>query len=479
MKKLAFQFILLMILTTAFVPTLLAAKYRPISQIVATDTRLTLFNQLAHKTGLYNQLDQHGTFTLFAPTDTALKALGTATLQQLQGDPTTLRQILLHHLVFSSYRTKELANVTMLRSSLGEMLTINHNGNAIQINGKINLIVTDIMAENGIVHLVDAVIIPQSHTFTPAPKHTQNAPDISVPPVVDMNRTTLYTVLKRDPQFSQFVALIEQTGQVNVLNLHGEFTVFAPTNAALATLSPEQLAIFKEELLVREFLHYHVVMGAYPRQALLGDKWVTSTLNKGIRVNGSNSGVILNNQAHVVQTEKSADNGFVHAIDRPLVLPQGKYTRFPVKPETVSDSISEVLRKDSRFQTFSELLETASLDWKLAHKGAFTVLAPTDEAFRDLPKDWPERWLENHTFLRRLLNNHISEGTMVGGNLRLDNTITALSGWQLSTGVNSRGQTVLTDKNGKEIIVTVTDIQASNGVIHVIDTVIVGNEGGR
>ena len=68
---------------------------------------------------------------------------------------------------------------------------------------------------------------------------------------------------------------------------------------------------------------------------------------------------------------------------------------------------------------------------------------------------------------------------MVGGNLRLNNTITALSGWQLQTGVNSRSQTVLRDKNGKEILVTVTDIQASNGVIHIIDTVVVGNEGGR
>ena len=479
MKKVLLQFILLIILATVFVPNMLAANYRPISQIVATDTRLTKFNQLAQLTGLTNQLDQHGPYTLFAPTDAALNALGTDTLQQLQANPTALRQIVLHHLVYGSYRTKELLATTSLRTALGKTITITPAGTTIRINDNINLVTSNIMAENGIVHLIDAIILPEGQGFQPAPPPEQNAPDVSVPPVVDINRNTIYTVLKRDPQFSQFVALIEQTGQVNVLNLHGKFTAFAPTNAALATLTPEQLAMFKDEAVLRQFLLYHVVMGAYNTQGLMGDKWVTSTLNKGIRVNGNNNGIVLNNQARVVQTEKSADNGFIHAIDRPLTLPSGKYTRFPVKPEHVADSISEVLRKDSRLQTFSELIETASLDWKLATKGAFTVLAPTDEAFRDLPNYWPERWLENHTFLRRLLNNHISEGTMVGGNLRLNNTITALSGWQLQTGVNSRSQTVLRDKNGKEILVTVTDIQASNGVIHIIDTVVVGNEGGR
>jgi transforming growth factor-beta-induced protein len=173
--------------------------------------------------------------------------------------------------------------------------------------------------------------------------------------------------------------------------------------------------------------------------------------------------VILNGEVVVIITDVEASNGVIHVIDA-VLLPQ--------IDEPMAMDIVETAIADGRFSTLVTALSEAGLVETLQSEGPFTVFAPTDEAFAQLPEGTLEALLqpENKQQLIDILLYHVVAGKVMASDvLSLDGQLvdTALEGKQISVEV-SDGSVLL---NG-EVMVIITDVEASNGVIHVIDAVL-------
>ncbi|MBD0347001.1 MAG: fasciclin domain-containing protein [Coleofasciculus sp. Co-bin14] len=139
----------------------------------------------------------------------------------------------------------------------------------------------------------------------------------------------------------------------------------------------------------------------------------------------------------------------------------------PASNSTTSGSIVEVAASNGSFKTLTAALKAAGLDQTLASGGPYTVFAPTDEAFAALPEGVVEELLkpENKEMLAKVLTYHVVAGENTSGSLKTGETMT-LEGAPVQVKV-SEGSVMVNDAN-----VVQADIKASNGVIHVIDKVI-------
>ena len=138
----------------------------------------------------------------------------------------------------------------------------------------------------------------------------------------------------------------------------------------------------------------------------------------------------------------------------------------PVRAQQTKDIVDTAVAAGS-FTTLAKALTAADLVATLKGPGPFTVFAPTDEAFAKLPAGTVENLLkpENQAMLRRVLTYHVVPGKVMAADVVKVSSAKAVSGDTLA--INAKGGTVMVDKAR----VVKTDIAASNGVIHVVDTV--------
>ena len=267
-----------------------------------------------------------------------------------------------------------------------------------------------------------------------------------------------------DGGFNTLVAALDAADLVETLSGDGTFTVFAPTDDAFAAL-PEGML---EELLVdpetlKQILLYHVVGDVVMAETVV-------TLDEAETLEGSMvaidvvDGNVFLNDSQVTSTDIEASNGVVHVIDKVLV---------PVMQEAVSNetleeskSIAEIAVAGG-FNTLVAALSAADLVETLSGDGAFTVFAPTDDAFVALPEGMLEGLLADTESLTQILLYHVV------GDVVMADTVVTLD--EAETLEGSKVEIEVVD--GKVFVndsqVTSTDIEASNGVIHVIDKVLV------
>ena len=255
--------------------------------------------------------------------------------------------------------------------------------------------------------------------------------------------------------FKTLVTAIKAAGLVDTLKGDGPFTVFAPTDEAFAKLPSgtlNDLLNNKEQL--KAVLLYHVVPGKVMAADVVKLSSAKTALGQELNIK-SCSGVHVN-EATVVQADVKASNGVIHVIDS-VLLPE--------------NDVIEVARAAGSFKTLLTALEAADLTEALRGNGPFTVFAPTDEAFGDLPKGTVESLLNDIPKLKSILTYHVVPGkAMVADVVQMD--------WAKTL----QGQSVKVSTTGGVKVdnarVLQTDILASNGVIHVIDTVILPRPGG-
>ncbi len=255
--------------------------------------------------------------------------------------------------------------------------------------------------------------------------------------------------------FNTLAAALKAAGLVGALQGAGPFTVFAPTDEAFAKLPAGTVeTLLKPENRDRliAVLTYHVVPGAVPASKVVGLSNAT-TLN-GQRANIEvRSGKVYVDNALVTATDIDCTNGVIHVIDT-VILPETK-------------NIVEVADAAGSFGTLLAAAKAAGLAGVLSTGGPFTVFAPTDAAFAKLPAGTVESLLkpENREKLAAILKYHV-----VAGRVYADQALAAGSALTLegSTVKIKSGRGGATVQNAR--IVT-TDIQAVNGVVHVIDTV--------
>jgi uncharacterized surface protein with fasciclin (FAS1) repeats len=256
-------------------------------------------------------------------------------------------------------------------------------------------------------------------------------------------------------KFNTLAAALKAAGLVETLQGKGPFTVFAPTDEAFAALpkgTVETLLKPENKAQLTAILTYHVVHA----EVLAKDVRTGSvaTVN-GQRVDlNADGGSVTIDSATVTATDVLATNGVIHVIDR-VMMPSEK-------------SVVQTAVDAGQFKTLALLLEKAGLVDALSGKGDFTVFAPTDEAFAKLPKETVESLLkpENKGTLADILKYHVLTSRVFSDAAAKGATAKTLEGSTLTT----KGEYSTVMVNNAKVVKA--DIDASNGVIHVIDTVI-------
>ena len=267
--------------------------------------------------------------------------------------------------------------------------------------------------------------------------------------------------------FPTLVAAVQAAGLVDVLSGDGPFTVFAPTEEAFAAaldalgMSPAEL-LGNTELLTA-VLTYHVLPLEAPAEVVVTlDGQSVATVNGAEVTVTIDGGTVRVNDATVVTTDIEASNGIIHVIDTVLVPPD------LMGP----GSIVEVAVGSGAFPTLVAAVQAAGLVDVLSGDGPFTVFAPTEEAFAaalDALGMSPAELLGNTELLTAVLTYHV---------LPLEapaEVVVTLDGQSVAT-VNGAEVTVTIDGGTVRVndaTVVTTDIEASNGIIHVIDTVLI------
>lgn len=254
--------------------------------------------------------------------------------------------------------------------------------------------------------------------------------------------------------FKTLAAALTEADLIGALKGKGPFTVFAPTDEAFAKLpkgTVESLLKPENRDMLISILTYHVVPGELDAGEVLGSKTLT-TLN-GQRVDISKDDASIDGVS-IVKTDIECSNGIIHVIDE-VILP-------------TSDSILDIASSAGSFNTLAAALEAADLVDALSGKGPFTVFAPTDEAFAALPEGTLETLLkpENKDKLRSILLYHVVEGRVYADQAIDAGEAATLQGGEVTI-KKSWGNVKVNDAK-----VVTPDIEASNGVIHVIDRVI-------
>ncbi len=271
-----------------------------------------------------------------------------------------------------------------------------------------------------------------------------------------ISEMTIAQYASTEANFSILVQALSKANLVNVLNGEGNFTVFAPTNEAFNALFA-QLGVNGIEDLSAEaltpILLYHV-LGEEKKSNMLTEGYY-STLSpaqgnySALKV-GLTGGVKLNKETSVIVADVDVINGVIHAIDKVLL------------PPTVVD---HAINNDS-FSILVQAVVKAGLAETLQGAGPFTIFAPTNEAFQALFTALGVSGVNDLTAeqLTPILLYHV-----VSGNVR-SNQLTAGSVTTLNGNINVT--LTPTPKINDTADIIATDVQAGNGVIHVIDEVL-------
>jgi uncharacterized surface protein with fasciclin (FAS1) repeats len=301
MKKILFSFILTILSLVSF------AQNSVVDIIVGSADHDTL-EAAVIAAELADDLSGPGPFTVFAPTDDAFAALPAGTIETLLADPTgTLAQILLYHVVAGQALSTDLSNGQTIATLQGQTVEVTINADGVFINDA-QVIVADITATNGVVHVIDVVLLP------PAPQPTTTVVDVIV-------NSDVHTTLE---------AAVVAAGLVETLSGTGPFTVFAPTDNAFAALPSGTIETLLADPTgaLTQILLYHVVGAQALSTDLTNGQTVVTLQGQTVEVTINADGVFIND-AQVTVADIVTDNGVIHVIDAVLL---------PGQPNSVSNT---------------------------------------------------------------------------------------------------------------------------------------------
>jgi transforming growth factor-beta-induced protein len=263
--------------------------------------------------------------------------------------------------------------------------------------------------------------------------------------------------------FNTLAAALGAADLVATLKSKGPFTVFAPTDEAFAKLPEGTIAdLLKPENKAKlaAILTYHVLAGEVMASTVVTmDGKTAATVNGASVTIGVKDGTVTVDDAKVLTTDIKTSNGVIHIIDS-VMIPK------PVLADIVDTAVAA-----GSFNTLAAALGAADLVATLKSKGPFTVFAPTDEAFAKLPEGTVADLLkpENKAKLAAILTYHVLAGEVMASTVvTMDGkTAATVNGASVTIGVKDGTVTVDDAK------VLTTDIKTSNGVIHIIDSVLI------
>jgi uncharacterized surface protein with fasciclin (FAS1) repeats len=402
-------------------------------------------------TGLDATLDdENRQFTVFAPTDAAFALLPEGTVENLLADTETLSDILAYHVV--SGRVNAAAAVGSAGSQVptvnGDSIGLSLDGDSLLVNTS-TVTLTDIITDNGIIHVIDAVLLPPADKGEP----TANIVETAV----------------AAGSFTTLVAALQATGlDATLADESSNFTVFAPTDAAFELVGEETIATLLDNPdALSSILLQHVVAAEVNSVAAytLNGQSATTASDAMIPVSiNSESDTLQFGGANIVTKDIYTTNGIIHVIDAVIVA--------DVEIPDPVGNIAEVASAAGSFNTLIAALQATGLDEVIADEDqTFTVFAPTDAAFALLPEGTVAALLNDTETLSNILLYHV-----VSGEVNANDAIT-IANSENNKAEMVNGQLAALSLAGSELFintskVSTANIGASNGVIHVVDQVI-------
>jgi len=441
------------------------------------------------KANLVDGLSADGPFTVFAPTNDAFAAIQDTvdglTIQQLT-------EVLEYHVIVNvNAKSTDLSNKQELQPLfLGHKLSVDLS-NAVKIRGETNTVTVttaDVLCSNGVVHIVNAVLVPNS-------------------------LRTIVDFAVASPMLSSLVGALQTANLVDALSGPGPFTVFAPTNDAFAAISSIVDGLTVEQL--TEVLEYHVITGVAAKSTDLSKNQQLETLFNGheltVNIHQSGCGGVCllgeTNRVNVILANQVCSNGVIHIVDAVIVpLLAGTQTMQPGIPMPTMN-IVETAQLFPDLSSLVGAVVSADLVETLSGPGPFTVFAPTNAAFdaissvvAGLTKKQLVEVLENHVLSGAFKATDLNDGGVLlplfnGHTLTVDIAFNYCAGdvarasdldyycrpcdCRPRTGRSCKGFSnldyceVKIQSETVSVKVTIGDIACTNGVVHVVDAVLV------
>lgn len=418
-----------------------ATSVQTIAELADQTESLSTLYTLIGEAGLADAIsDADASLTVFAPSNDAFEAISEvlATLTQEQKT-----DILLYHIIEGGIASTDLVAEQSPVSLSGDKLFITKDESGVKVNGAVGGMVTtaDVQASNGYVHIIDAVLLPDEYL-------------------------DVVGALQKRYNYSSLVEQVVAANLSSALQAADGVTIFAPNNAAFAGAASSIASLTAEQ--VATVLQYHVLAttSGVKSTDLVAEQAVDSLVTgvsgglpayDQVFITSGASVVQVNGSAIVEEADIIASNGVIHGIDA-LILPDAYLT------------VAGIAAKRYSFTSLVGGLQSADLLTALSGSGPFTVFAPINSAFAAIQSTVDGLSAEQ---LSSVLQFHVIAGTQIlSSSLSAGTGPTTLEGSTFDIAIS--GQTVtLGSQAVTDATVTATDIVGSNGVVHVIDGVLI------
>ncbi|XP_078121451.1 periostin-like isoform X3 [Sander vitreus] len=392
-----------------------------IKDVLDVTDELSSFKAAALASGLMDKLDEPGHYTLFAPTDEAFDKLSPGYMERIMGDKDVTAALVNYHLLKSVQCSEAIMAGSVYETAEGSTIEMGCDGDSLTVNGIKMVLKKDIVTTNGVIHLIDRVLIPDS------------AKD--------------GMELMGDSQ-STFTDMVSELGLAAAMGPKTEYTLLAPVNTAFT-----KEVMSTDQSLLRYILENHILKLKVTLSELYNGQLLETLAGKLLRVFIYRTAVCIEN-ACMVRGSKEGSKSALHVM-KSIIKPAEK-------------TIYELLIADGRFKIFLSLMETAGLTNLLKQEGSYTIFAPTDNAFSDLSREDLALLKSDLNALRIILLYHFSNGIFINGGLEggVTNLLKTLQGNNLQ---------VISVNNSihvNSVDVPDSDLMATNGVIHVVKNVL-------
>ncbi|XP_070826296.1 periostin, osteoblast specific factor b isoform X3 [Chaetodon trifascialis] len=399
----------------------ISAVGRTMQDVIEVDDDLTTLSDVAQSAGLLEKLGQPGHYTLFAPTNEAFESLGSEVLERLQSDKEVLQALLNFHLLDSVQCSEAIMAGSSYETLEGNNIEIGCDGESLTVNGIKMVRKKDIVTTNGVIHLIDQVLMPDSAK--------------QVMELLGSSQST-------------FGDMVSELGLSAAMRPEAEYTLLAPLNVAF---NDEVMSM--DQRLLRIILESHVLKNKFVLGQLYNGQRLETIGGKLLRVFIYRTAVCIENSC-LIRGSKEGSNGALHLM-RTLLKPAEK-------------DMFEILTENGGFKIFLSLMEAAGLTDLLKQEGDFTLFAPSDKAFAMLSNSDLALLKSDINALRTILLYHFNNGITIGGGLEtgVTNLLKSLQGSNLRVIFANNSMQV------NSVQVPKSDMMATNGVVHFVNQVL-------
>ncbi|XP_067889553.1 periostin-like isoform X2 [Heterodontus francisci] len=392
-----------------------------VEDVIEGTDELSSLRAAATASGLLEVLGKDGHYTLFAPTNEAFDKLSRQVLERILTDTVALKAMLNYHILNSVQCSEAIMSGSTYATLEGSHLEIGCDGDSLTVNGQKMVNRKDIVTSNGVIHLIDNVLIPDAA--------------LQVLELTIGKQTTFYD-------------LVKETGISAAFTQDNDYTIFAPMNDAF-----NENVMALDQRLLKLILQNHILKLKVVLNELYNGQKLETLGGNFLRVFIYRTAVCIENSC-MVRGSKEGRNGVIHTI-RKVIIPAEK-------------SMLQILRDDPRFSIFLTLAESAGLTELLTEGGDWTLFVPTNDVFESLSSDELKEMTSDKNTLRHILLYHLLKGVYVGGGVEygVTNILKSYQGSRVMIKLVNNTMLVNNVKS-KE-----SDLMANNGVIHVVNSLL-------